>query len=179
MRRLRRSAAPRRSLRGKLPVTPSRRKTKRGDLRRVLEELRRFALALPRAMEDFPWGEHVAKVGGKVFVFLGARPVPGGPMGLSAKLPESGPDALDLPFAKPTGYGLGRSGWVTARFEAGEHAPVEILKAWILESYRSVAPKRVLAALDSPADRPSSAARESKSFATSASSRRSTSTRAT
>ena len=144
------SEAPRRGPRRKRPVRTSGREAKRGDLRRAFEELRRFALTFPVATEDFPWGERVAKVGGKVFVFLGAQPVAGGSMGLSIKLPVSGPDALDLPFTKPTGYGLGRSGWVTARFEAGEHPPIEILKAWILESYRAVAPRRLLAALDSP-----------------------------
>jgi predicted DNA-binding protein (MmcQ/YjbR family) len=119
------------------------------DLRSVSRELRRFALALPGATEHFPWGERVAKVNGKVFVFLGGDPVPGGTMGLSVKLSDSGRDALDLPFAKPTGYGLGKAGWVSANFEAGDRPPVEILKTWILESYRSIAPKKLLARLDS------------------------------
>jgi predicted DNA-binding protein (MmcQ/YjbR family) len=119
------------------------------NLRSVSRELRKFALALPGATEHFPWGERVAKVKGKVFVFLGGDPVPGGPMGLSVKLPDSGPDALDLPFAKPTGYGLGKAGWVSATFETGDRPPVEILKTWILESYRSIAPKKLLATLDS------------------------------
>ncbi|HSE62453.1 MAG TPA: MmcQ/YjbR family DNA-binding protein [Thermoanaerobaculia bacterium] len=110
--------------------------------------LREYALSLPEATEDFPWGERVAKVKGKVFVFLGTDPVPGGPMGLSVKLPESGQDALDLPFAKPTGYGLGKSGWVSATFEAKDHPPVDILKGWIRESYRAVAPRKLLAGLD-------------------------------
>lgn len=119
-----------------------------GDLRSVSRELRSYALSFPGATEDFPWGERVAKVHGKVFVFLGCNPVPGGPVGLSVKLPESGAEALDLPFAKPTGYGLGKSGWVSARFEPGDRPPVEILKTWIRESYRAVAPKRLLASLD-------------------------------
>ncbi|HEY3174004.1 MAG TPA: MmcQ/YjbR family DNA-binding protein [Thermoanaerobaculia bacterium] len=111
--------------------------------------LREYALSFPDATEDFPWGERVAKVKGKVFVFLGIDPVPGGPMGLSVKLPESGQDALDLPFAKPTGYGLGKSGWVTASFEAKDEPPLEILQGWILESYRAVAPKKLVAELES------------------------------
>ena len=68
----------------------------KGDHRPVSKALRDFALALPEATEDFPWGERVAKVNKKVFVFLGVDPVPGGEMSLSVKLPESGEEALDL-----------------------------------------------------------------------------------
>ena len=56
--------------------------------------------------------------------------------------------ALDLPFASPTGYGLGKSGWVTARFSAGEDVPVPLLREWIAESYRAVAPAKLVATLD-------------------------------
>ena len=132
-------------------MTAGMKKTKAAsDLRSAAKELRKFALSFPEAVEDFPWGERVAKVKGKVFVFLGCDPAPEGPIGLSVKLPESGAEALDLPFAKPTGYGLGKSGWVTARFEPGEKPPVEILKAWIRESYRAVAPKKLVARTDLP-----------------------------
>jgi predicted DNA-binding protein (MmcQ/YjbR family) len=117
---------------------------KSGELRRVSRALRKFALSFPGAKEDFPWGERVAKVNGKVFVFLGVDPVADGPMGLSVKLPVSGEEAVDLPFAKPTGYGLGRSGWVSATFDPGDRPPIPILKAWILESYRAVAQGRSL-----------------------------------
>ncbi len=109
--------------------------------------LRAFALKLPGAHEDFPWGERVAKVGGKVFVFLG-KPAGKGGLSLAVKLPVSSSDALDLPFTAPTGYGLGKSGWVTATFAPGEEPPVEILTAWIEESYRAVAPKKLVAELD-------------------------------
>ncbi len=120
------------------------------DFRSVSRELRAFAMGLPGATEDFPWGDRVAKVNGKVFVFLGLDPVPGGPIGLSLKLPASGQEALDLPFTRPTGYGLGKSGWVTSTFEPGDALPVEILKAWIVESYRAIAPKNLLARLEAP-----------------------------
>src|SRR5512132_3134897 len=68
------------------------------DLRSVSRSLRKFALSLPGATEDFPWGERVAKVNGKVFVFLGADPVAGGEMRFSVKLPASAEEALELPF---------------------------------------------------------------------------------
>jgi predicted DNA-binding protein (MmcQ/YjbR family) len=120
-----------------------------GDLRDVSRALREYALSFPGATEDFPWGERVAKVKGKVFVFLGADPVPGGPIGFSVKLPASGQDALDLPFTKPTGYGLGKSGWVTASFEADDEPPLEILKGWIRESFCTIAPNTLVAELES------------------------------
>ena len=106
--------------------------------------LRAFALGFPEAYEEFPWGERVAKVNGKVFVFLG---MDGHDLGLSVKLPQSGMLALGLPFASPTGYGLGKAGWVTARFEKGKKAPVDLLRSWIDESYRAVAPKKLVATL--------------------------------
>ena len=106
--------------------------------------LRTFALGYPEAREEFPWGERVVKVKGKVFVFLGTD---GPDLGLSVKLPHSGVLALGLSFAAPTGYGLGKAGWITARFAAREKAPVALLRSWIDESYRAVAPKKLVAAL--------------------------------
>src|SRR5207247_8405432 len=96
--------------------------------------LRAVALGYPEAYEEFPWGERVAKVKGKVFVFLG---MDGDDLGLSVKLPQSGMLALGLPFASPTGYGLGKAGWVTAKFGKREKAPVDLLRSWIDESYRA------------------------------------------
>lgn len=107
--------------------------------------LREHALSYPDAKEDFPWGERVVKVRGKVFVFLG-RPEGGG-LAMSVKLPGSATFALGLPFASPTAYGLGKSGWVTARFEPREKPPIELLKQWVDESYRAVAPKKLAASL--------------------------------
>ena len=74
--------------------------------------LRDAALAFPDATEEFPWGHRALKVRGKAFAFLGGER--GGPLTLSVKLPRTGFQALALPFCAPTGYGLGRAGWVTA-----------------------------------------------------------------
>ena len=107
--------------------------------------LRAFALGYPGAHEEFPWGERVAKVKGKVFVFLG-RDEEG--LGLSVKLPQSRTMALGLPFASPTAYGLGKSGWVTVEFGPKAKPPLDLLKTWIDESYRAVAPKTLVKQLD-------------------------------
>jgi predicted DNA-binding protein (MmcQ/YjbR family) len=103
--------------------------------------LRAFALAYPEAREDFPWGERVIKVKNKVFVFLGGRD---NGLSISTKLPNSAGAAATLPFAEPTGYGLGKSGWITARFEGNQKPPVKLLERWIDESYRAVAPKKLV-----------------------------------
>ena len=68
------------------------------------------------------------------------------------KLPHSSTEALALLFTEPTGHGLGRHGWVSARFAPDERALVKLLKEWILESYRAIAPKRPIAELDSGAE---------------------------
>jgi len=117
--------------------------------KQVETKLREIALAYPGAREEFPWGERVVKVGKKVFVFMGMPE--GGGLGLSVKLPDSGTMALMFPFATPTGYGLGKSGWVSARFEAGDAPPLPLLRAWIDESYRAVAPKTMVARLPAAA----------------------------
>jgi predicted DNA-binding protein (MmcQ/YjbR family) len=130
--------------------------------------LRRFALSYPEAREDFPWGERVVKVRNKVFVFLGC---PDDGLHMSVKLPRSGVLALTLPFTSPTGYGLARGGWVTARFGARDKPPVDVLRAWIDESYRAVAPKRLAAAL--PAVAPTARASQGRARPTAISDARS------
>jgi predicted DNA-binding protein (MmcQ/YjbR family) len=117
---------------------------------KLREQLIAYALALPEAWQDDPWGgDLVAKVGKKIFVFFGDEPTDGG-MGLSVKLPESVDEALAYPFTEPTGYGLGRAGWVTAQFARGDKPPRDLLEEWIEESYRAVAPKKLIKLLDSP-----------------------------
>lgn len=111
------------------------------------EVLRQFALKFPEATEDHPWDHIAIKVKGKVFVFLAG---PEDQFNVTCKLPSSGRMALALPFASPTGYGLGKSGWVTASFRAGDKVPLDRLAEWIEESYRAVAPKKLVAVLDNP-----------------------------
>jgi predicted DNA-binding protein (MmcQ/YjbR family) len=125
------------------------------ETRRLAGVLRDFAMRYPGAHEDFPWGERVVKVKGKVFLFLGGKDHD---LSLSVKLPSSGLIALSLPFASPTAYGLGKSGWVTARFGAKEKPPMDVLRAWIDESYRAVAPKKLLASLPEAGPAPAAAA---------------------
>jgi predicted DNA-binding protein (MmcQ/YjbR family) len=76
-------------------------------------------------------------------VFLG----PEGSRRLSVKLAESHAHALAIDGAEPTGYGLGKAGWVTVPYRA-EGVTLDLLRDLVEESYRLRAPKRLLVALD-------------------------------
>jgi predicted DNA-binding protein (MmcQ/YjbR family) len=116
-------------------------------MRTTEKKLRGFALDYPGATEHFPWGHRALKIKNKVFVFL-ALDLDAKTMSMSVKLPRTSSAALMLPFASPTGYGLGKSGWVTARFEQGDEIPTALLEEWIDESFRAIAPKKIVAGLE-------------------------------
>ena len=107
--------------------------------------IRDFAMSYPGAHEDFPWGERAIKVNGKAFVFMSN----GGELGFSVKLPQSKGEALNgYDFTEPTHYGLGKHGWVSASFGDGAEVPFDVVRDWIDESYRAVAPKTMVKKLD-------------------------------
>jgi len=120
---------------------------KKGPLARIEAEFRDHALGFPETHEDFPWGERALKVKGKVFVFMRCAD---GTLGFSVKLPFTRDEALAEMSAKPTGYGLGKSGWVSFTYEEDDEIPVERIKRWIGESYQAVAPRRLVELLDGP-----------------------------
>jgi predicted DNA-binding protein (MmcQ/YjbR family) len=112
------------------------------DSDRIVGELRAFGLAFPGAHSKAPWpGHDDLAVRDKTFAYL---PAAGEPFSLSVKLPYTGEVALELPFAMATGYGLGKSGWVTFTPSPGEMPSVEQMKEWIDESYRAQAPRKLV-----------------------------------
>jgi predicted DNA-binding protein (MmcQ/YjbR family) len=100
--------------------------------------LRKASLAKPGAFEDHPWGHDVFKAANKkMFVSTGQE---AGVLYVTFKLPHSSEAALTMfGFCSPTGYGLGKSGWVTAKFEKGADVPMDLLLEWLEESYAAVA----------------------------------------
>jgi predicted DNA-binding protein (MmcQ/YjbR family) len=108
----------------------------------LVAELREFGLAYPGAHSKSPWpGHDDLAVRDKTFAYL---PAAGEPFSLSVKLPFTGEEARALPYAQPTGYGLGKSGWVTLTPSPDQTPPLERLKDWIDESYRAQAPKSLV-----------------------------------
>jgi predicted DNA-binding protein (MmcQ/YjbR family) len=119
------------------------------DPKRMHRQVLEFAMGLPGAYEDHPWDETVVKVNKKVFVFLGSEESSMWPA-MTVKLRDSHDQALSVPGAEPTGYGLGKSGWVTIPLRS-KLLPLGVLTDMVEESYRLVAPKRLVSELDQSA----------------------------
>jgi predicted DNA-binding protein (MmcQ/YjbR family) len=113
--------------------------------------LLKYALAKADATLDHPWGENVAKIKGKVFVFFGMEEPDAqyADYVMGVKLTKALLYAKSLPFVEAMGYGLGKSGWVSVKAPKGA-MPLEMFEEWIDESYATVAPKRVSRAAAAP-----------------------------
>jgi len=125
------------------------------QVERVLARVRKICLALPESSERLSHGEPTFFVGardgkgGKVFVMFSndhhgdgkiALTCPAAP-GAQAMLVEANPDV----FYRPP-Y-VGPAGWIGLRLDTGE-VDWEEVSELIEESYRLVAPKRALRALE-------------------------------
>lgn len=116
-----------------------------------MDALRKFALSYPDAREGIACkGTTLEKrtitAGGKAFLFIGAAD-------LMLKLRDSLAEAADVVRQAPAHGKVGANGWVTITLAGIDATPVEMLKRWVDESYRLLAPKRLVAALDaSPRD---------------------------
>jgi predicted DNA-binding protein (MmcQ/YjbR family) len=108
--------------------------------------LRDRAMTYPEATEEFPWGHRAIKVKKKIFLILANND---GVLSVTVKLPDSNSYALMQPYSEPTGYGLGKSGWVSCSFKPGDELPLDLLEEWVEESYRAVAPQKLVLKLNS------------------------------
>jgi predicted DNA-binding protein (MmcQ/YjbR family) len=105
------------------------------SLRKLEAAIRTAAMSYPETREDFPWGHSAFKVNDKAFVFMGGD---ADEVSFSVKLPQ---------FTEPTGYGMGKYGWVTVKVRKETKVTLDLIKAWIDESYRAVAPKKLVKTL--------------------------------
>lgn len=112
----------------------------------LLEQIRAWGLTLPGSHSKAPWpGHDDLAVKDKTFAYLS---IAGEPFSISCKLPYTGYEALQLPYASPTGYGLGKSGWVSFTPSTDDLPTLDQVKEWVEESYRAQAPKRLVKELD-------------------------------
>ena len=122
------------------------------------DQVRTFALGLPCAVEDYPWGELVIKVDyprrrmgnglvyGPMFLWLGRPDAPS--PAVSVKLGASYDQAVAVGGGTPmTMSGLGQWGWLTVPLPG---ADLDLVRDWVDESYHIVAPKKLVAELRGP-----------------------------
>ncbi len=83
------------------------------------------------------------KTGKKSFPYAGPQ---GGRYKAMFKLKDSIPEAAELAEQDPERCEVGKFGWVTARFTAGEPMPQALWEKWLDESYELSRPKKKQAA---------------------------------
>ncbi len=113
-----------------------------------LERLRQICLVLPEASEKEAWGDPTWRVRDRIFAmqkgnFEGGRPSVWfkAPQGDQAALVSFDPDRFFIPPY------LGHKGWLGAHLD-GRELDWEELGELVEDSYRLIAPKRLVARLD-------------------------------
>jgi predicted DNA-binding protein (MmcQ/YjbR family) len=107
-----------------------------------MTRLEAIALALPEAkrVDIEAWdGEPTFRVRDKNFVFTDPEVT-----GMSVKLPMEEAEAVVAtdPGAEPTGYGMGRHGWVSVKVaDDADDDRWQQITEWVRTSYTMVAPK--------------------------------------
>jgi predicted DNA-binding protein (MmcQ/YjbR family) len=126
---------------------PAKTSAKPPSVKQAEKALIKYALTFPEAVLEHPWDHDAVKVKGKMFATFGGAAGDPKEMSMTVKLPVSAEMALTLPWVEKTGYGLGKSGWVTARVTKAKDLDLETMKGWIGQSYRAVAPKALVKGL--------------------------------
>ena len=104
-----------------------------------LERLEAITLVLPEAIrvDIEAWGDEVTyRVRKKNFVFTHAE---SNTLSVKLDVEEAAAVVATEPGAEPTGYGMGRHGWVSV--DIGEDPDWEQVTEWVRTSYTLVAPK--------------------------------------
>jgi predicted DNA-binding protein (MmcQ/YjbR family) len=85
-------------------------------------------------------GQPTFRIRGKNFVFTDREAT-----GISVKLPKEEAEAVVATdeLAEPTGYGLGRHGWVSVKIGKADADRWQQVEEWVRTSYTMVAPKKL------------------------------------
>jgi predicted DNA-binding protein (MmcQ/YjbR family) len=120
-----------------------------------MDRLEAIVARLPQAerVDVEAWdGEPTFRVNGKTFIFSSPDA-----SGISVKLPNEEAAAVVAtdPDAEPTGYGLGRHGWISVNIPTNTSATRwSEIEEWIRTSYTLVAPKKLARAVLEEDERP-------------------------
>lgn len=115
----------------------------------IARRLREVASAYPEVSESPSCVNRSFKAANKSFLFLGEKP--DGMLRIMVKLDDGLDSArkVEAEADADDGWSVGKGGWVTGNFTEATSPDVALLTAWIGESYRLQASKKLLAQLDS------------------------------
>lgn len=109
-----------------------------------LESLQKIIALLPEKerVDIEQWGGHPSyRVRGKNFVFSNLE---GTSVSLKLSMDEARAVVATDPTASPTGYGLGRHGWIDFDLSlSADEERWDIVREWVVTSYTLVAPERL------------------------------------
>lgn len=111
----------------------------------VVKALREHALSFPGVNEGDSCVKRAFRARTKGFLFLGEKP---DSYNVMLKLGDSVEEAEMLTAENPDSWALGKFNWMTMHFDNDEQPPDGLLERWIEESYRLLAPKKLLSELD-------------------------------
>jgi hypothetical protein len=114
---------------------------------RTLQRVRKICLAFPETSEKLAWGHPTFRVRDKIFATIGVNPEDGNKVTMTAKPPPGEQEALlaeGPPFFFPKYVGV--RGWIG--FAVNSQTDWKLVAELIEDSYREIAPKRVVAQLD-------------------------------
>lgn len=109
-------------------------------------ELTAYGLALPETSAGPGWPPTRAlTVRGKMFFVFGDRKEPEGALTMIMKLPVAAEMVQELYFVRESKGWFQQHNWVIARFGPDDDiiAEMDTLKAWMLQSYCAMAPKKL------------------------------------
>ncbi len=109
-------------------------------------ELTQYGLSLPETEAAPGWPPtRCLKVRGRMFYVFGDRKEPEGALTLIVKLPISAEMVQNLYYVRESKGWFKQHDWVIARFEAEDDilAEMDTLKAWLIQSYCAMAPKKL------------------------------------
>ena len=110
-----------------------------------VQALRKIAMKLPEAEEGTSCNKIAFKARKKAFLYVGGDE---DTYNVMLNLGDSLAEATALGKKQPDSYSVGGIGWVTVTLPAVKAAPKGLFERWVEESFRLLAPKRLVAELD-------------------------------
>ena len=111
----------------------------------MIDWIHDYAMNLPEVVDTDSCNKTAYKAGKKSFLFVGIKD---DSYNVMVKLYESLEQAEAFAKENPENCTVGTHGWTTLKFPSDEGLEDDVLRAWIEESFRLLAPKSLVTKLE-------------------------------